>query len=575
MTRSKSSKAPELDTSWVVDDVESNSGSSSGEYPEPSFEPSIRSQPVVKGKARLARDEHDHTASRGRSSKSSGQTSSRPKTTRHTSETSPEPELIMPSIHENDTEESWVISNAAQSRQLARTPRRRTSQNAKPATPRTRKSPRLESRPLYESRNNGSGDDTYGLEKTVEIFWAILSWASDLAFSALRLLRMPLIAICAVYFLSILLQLTQGFLMNKFYSALTPFCRVPPWSLLHICEDISSSRASSVHPKAPVEFDRLMNTQSHFEEILATSSNAVSLPLDMKRSETSIRDLRSVVKFSNLAAKQELALEFDGFIETARLASFDLTRFNGHVGRAVDSVISIDRWTTRILNDIEEQSHRRSRGLLPTILFFPFRPITSMRQSTTESALLDQYIKHTSLVSVEITRLTEEAQALLYTLNNLEDRLGVIHEISIRENMATTQNREDLLAHLWTMLGGNRAQLSKFNGQLKLLREVGEYRKTAHAHVAKTALKLQAMGAELEELRERVGSAGVARDSGYEVPLSVHLESLRKGIERLEEARGKGREVEGRVVRGVLDNPSRTHLALEGEEEIRRIEASG
>ena len=402
--------------------------------------------------------------------------------------------------------------------------------------------------------------------------YPILSWLSEVTMSALRLLKTPISMIFALYLLAILLQITQNFITTSIYSALSPICRIPGASLLDLpmCRGLPSLGRNKTQSSAPVEFNRLMNTQSHFEEILATSSNAVSLPYDMKRSETSIRDLHAVVKFSSLTAKQELGLEFEGFIETARLASYDLQRFNGHVGRAVDSVISIDRWTTRILSDIEHNS--RSRGLIPSFisntLLYPFQPV----KATAEAALLDQYISHTSLVATEITRLTAEAQALLSVLQSLEDRLSTIHDISIREDIAASANREDLLAHLWTMLGGNRKQLSKFNEQLKLLREVGEYRRTAHAHVAKTILRLQSMGAELEELRERVGSAGAGRSAGVEIPLSVHLESLRKGVERLEDVRGKERRIQGQVHRGVLDRAEGPKL-MDGDEEVRRIDA--
>ena len=91
------------------------------------------------------------------------------------------------------------------------------------------------------------------------------------------------------------------------------------------------------------------------------------------------------------------------------------------------------------------------------------------------------------------------------------------------------------------MVGGNRAQLSKYDKQLRLLRQVGEYRKIAWAHVSGTILKLQAMGAELEELRMRVGSAELARDYGREeVPLEVHIESIRLGGGEVGDWEGKG-----------------------------------
>ncbi len=59
----------------------------------------------------------------------------------------------------------------------------------------------------------------------------------------------------------------------------------------------------------PVEFDGLMDVQDHFEQVLEKSARGVSLPMEMKRSEQSIRDLRTIVRYSNLQSKEELVLE--------------------------------------------------------------------------------------------------------------------------------------------------------------------------------------------------------------------------------------------------------------------------
>jgi hypothetical protein len=280
-----------------------------------------------------------------------------------------------------------------------------------------------------------------------------------------------------------------------------------------------------------------MTVQSKFEEVLEESAGGVSLPLDMKRGETSIRDLRQVVRFSQLHSKNELVLEFDGFIETARIASYDLQKFNSHVGRGVDNILATARWTKRVLDGIAARDG--SRGALQSLKF-------------TEDALLDQYIQHTRIVEDEIHRLIAEAQALLLVLQNLEDRLDVIHGIATRDNTHAQLSKDEILSQLWTQLGGNRSKLGKYDSQLRLLQQVGEYRRTAWAHVSGTILKLQAMGAELEELRERVGSAELLRDRAH-VPLSVHIENIELGVERLEAGRNQAKRVENEYLRKTLD----------------------
>ena len=131
------------------------------------------------------------------------------------------------------------------------------------------------------------------------------------------------------------------------------------------------------------------------------------------------------------------------------------------------------------------------------------------------------------------------------------------------------------------MLGGNRGQLGRFDGQLKLLGQVGLYRQSAFAHVSGTVLKLQAMGSELEELRERVGGVellsggwgGGASGWGREkrvggVPLRVHIENIQLGVERLEVGRREGKRVENEALRRGLDPGRGYQLDGNGEERL-------
>lgn len=177
----------------------------------------------------------------------------------------------------------------------------------------------------------------------------------------------------------------------------------------------------------------------------------------------------------------------------------------------------------------------------------PFQPV-----KFTESILLDQYIQHTRLVEEEIYKLISEAQALLSVLNNLEDRLEVIHGISTRDGIHTQAMKDEVLSSLWAMVGGNRYKLKNMDRQLNLLQQVGVYRKSAMAHVSGTILRLQAIGAGLEDLRERVGSPELLRDRA-DIPLSVHIENIERGVERLEQGRRAARKVEDEQIRKTLE----------------------
>ncbi|KAI9870750.1 MAG: hypothetical protein M1830_003852, partial [Pleopsidium flavum] len=492
---------PQLGDSWVVDDEDDENleDGSSRSIASPAQDAEIVDEGENEG--------FDAAPSRA---------SPRRRTSRNTARESSEPELVMPSIHEDSMDRPWVAANGRSSREQ---PRKRTIKSVpqaerRPARP-VRTTP---ARIAHKTSKPGESESKLEeLANTVgDLLRPMLGWALDVVGGALRALKTPISYAIAVYLFFGIMLLLRNILTSSIYSALSPICRLPGSSLLNLpmCRSPVSGKYKG-EQTPPVEFDQLMTVQSKFEEILEESAGGVSLPLDMKRGETSIRDLRQVVRFSQLHSKNELVLEFDGFIETARIASYDLQKFNSHVGRGVDNILATARWTKRVLDGIAIRDG--SRGAIQSFIsdkvLAPFQPL-----KFTEDVLLDQYVQHTRIIEDEIQRLISEAQALLFVLQNLEDRLDVIHSISTRDNVHAQGSKDEILSHLWTMLGGNRSKLGKYDSQLRLLQQVGEYRRTAWAHVSGTILKLQAMGAELEELRERVASAELLRDRA-DIPL--------------------------------------------------------
>jgi len=467
---------------------------------------------------------------------------------------SPEPELVMPSLDLDSIDGSWADTTsrsaktrANQSAERVLEARRRNTRlsNTSPVKPTRIKDP-SNGAPIYPSDSNNFRDM---VDVAVEHLTAIMSWFLDVLTGALKVLKKPLSYFLAVWLLFGIAVIVRNLVTNSIYASMSPLCRIPGASLLSLpfcpVHRVDTSHGSP----PPVEFNDLMAVQSKFEEVLEESAGGVSLPLDMKRGEASIRDLRQLVRYSQLHSKNELVLEFDGFIETARIASYDLQKFNSHVGRAVDSVIATTRWTTRVLDGIQERDGSRSsiNAFINDKLLAPFQPV-----KFTESVLLDQYIQHTRIVEEEINNLITEAQAILMVLTNLEDRLDVIHGIATRDDMHTKALKEEVLAELWTMVGGNRGKINKMDKKLNLLQQVSIYRKTAYAHVSGTIIRLQAMGAGLEDLRERVGSPELLRDR-IDIPLSVHIENINKGVERLEESRLNARKLEDEHLRRTLE----------------------
>ncbi|MCJ1383552.1 hypothetical protein MMC17_006666 [Xylographa soralifera] len=541
--RNRAYNKPELGDSWVVDAGES--GESSTDHSSDSSNPAVsNSKPSVRnignanapsralqdtsatypakhgsGVIRKSLALSDSVEQKSALAPSRKPGRGRPKKSMATGS---EPELIMPSIHEETT---------GHSRPEIR--KRRTLQ-AKATTRSRRESP-------TQDRSVNASEAIDGFVK------GAFKWFFDIIGGALGYAKTPLSYALAIYLLVGLMVITRNVLTNSIYSALSPICRIPGASLLHLemCQHpVTSNYKGGTAPV--VEFDQLMETQSKFEEILEQTAEGITLPMDMKRSEASIRDLRQLVTHSNLRSKEELVYGFGTFIKTAGTVSEELMNFGARVGSSVDSILSMARHTKRVLEGIAERD--ATQGAVASFFsdkfLAPFMPI-----KFTEDLLLDQYLKHSQSVEKEINRLIEQAMALQLTLNYLEDQLDSIYGISVRDNNEAQYSKDQVLSQLWTMLGGNRTKLSKFDTELKLLQKVNTYRQNASGYVGGTLLKLQAMRSELEQMREKVGSAEL-----QDTPLSVHIDTIQQGVERLQ----MGRDYTKKLLAGnILDRDGR------------------
>ncbi|CRK37751.1 hypothetical protein BN1708_007488 [Verticillium longisporum] len=302
------------------------------------------------------------------------------------------------------------------------------------------------------------------------------------------------------------------------------------------------------------------------ERVILRTPFRPSIPTTRQPSDdSSIRDLRTMVRYSELPARDELVFHFDEYIATARQTASDLQKFNTHVGSAVDSVISINHWTSRYLDALDAStaaadadSAGTGLAVWTSWLFAPFQPATVPFD---ERALLDKYIEHTALVSDRIAGLLVEAQAVLRLLTRAEDHLSLIYDVVTRSHRSVRDSRDDVLWTLWSLVGANNRRISDLNGQLRLLRAVDTQRSQAVSQVSALVVELEKIEAGLGDLRDRVAEPGLARsaigpgpglgDRGA-IPLSVHIETIDRGVDRLEQARRRIRDAEDDKVREAL-----------------------
>jgi hypothetical protein len=89
------------------------------------------------------------------------------------------------------------------------------------------------------------------------------------------------------------------------------------------------------------------------------------------------------------------------------------------------------------------------------------------------------------------------------------------------------------MAQLWTKLGGNRREVALFKYHRDLLAQMSTNRAFARGRVNAAIQQLTKLIEDLSELRDRAAHP-VLVGADTVIPLEVHLESLRLGVNRLE-----------------------------------------
>ncbi|KAK2046849.1 hypothetical protein LZ31DRAFT_178143 [Colletotrichum somersetense] len=480
---------------------------------------------------------------------------------------SPDPEFVMPSMRFSTTPGGSTSPRQGSGRSLRtirpgddpyqqQDVRRRAIRQASTGSP-------VKVRRGDPSRGRGYYDNTAEEQRTVTerlseslpgALFNILAWVFNVIGMALSYVQKPLALCLAIWLFFGASIMLQNLVTKSITTSLSPLCRIPGAAYLDLpfCPSFASSTGDGQDSRSSnVEFDDLMNVQSQFEQVLERSADGVSLPMEMKRSESSIRDLRTMVRYSELPQRDELVYEFNEYIDTARLTAADLQKFNVHVGSAVDSVISINRWTSRYLDTLSA-SETTDVGVISQWASWFFYPFTPTITPFSERTLLDKYIEHTAMVSERISSLIVEAQGVLLLLTKAEEHLNQIYELVTRSSNSVKSRRDEVLWTLWTLVGANNKRLHNLNSQLSLLRQVDRQRITAVAQVSALIVDLEKIQAGLGDLRDRVAAPELVRDSAIAVPLTVHIETIDRGVERLEDARQRIRANENDRIREAL-----------------------
>jgi len=201
------------------------------------------------------------------------------------------------------------------------------------------------------------------------------------------------------------------------------------------------------------------------------------------------------------------------------------------------------------LNDYALQTIEASKA--PPSLVARMLSISLSGSKPTKEAVIDTFLMAMDNIASHMARLREEAEISMDHLLRLEEHLMVLHEITHRDNKELKAAQEDVLAEIWTWVGGNKHRLRRMDYNLDLLKNVEQYRRRALAHVAATLQTLHTLDADMEELRTRVAAPEIVGDG---IPIEVHIKSIKAGIDRLKERQTRANLGQGESVTKVLEN---------------------
>lgn len=229
--------------------------------------------------------------------------------------------------------------------------------------------------------------------------------------------------------------------------------------------------------------------------------------------------------------------ELERYIQLSMQTTEGLTKFNGHVGRAVDNILAMSKYTLRVLDGFQiEQESRGAIGQFWEGILAPFQPI-----KFTEDLLFNQFIDYTKTIEDEISNLLVEAEDIQMQLNLMESSTDIIGGIAYRDEKHASSKKDEIYSWLWTRLGGNRQRIGKVNEEIDFLRKITFDRKSAALHISTTILRLLDTKSQLENLRSRLALPDLVRET---LPLSAHIETILAGTERLEDKRQHARDRE-------------------------------
>jgi hypothetical protein len=346
-----------------------------------------------------------------------------------------------------------------------------------------------------------------------------------------------------VIFIAWLLGVIAGLDARFVQPVITPFCSIPGLAHTSMCSSIPmfGDRTSS-----QADFPSLVESQCwKVDSLLEDSAAASTLASEAGNATSATKDLLDLIYTGDLESNVALMSFSRDVFTLARRSSYRLHHLHNtilHLLRRQESffldcfLLLISCGT--IISTREDNDHA-----LRTIEITTTKPTSYMGSLyhwlwSNPSALLTQtYKEAVDLHMIQLNPVVTAAEKAFADLEDLLARVDTMLDIFKNEGVAVSGNRADLLVDLWILLGASRKKTESFDANLLLLKGLVTHWDDARWHTRRaldTVLSIQADVARLTV--DRTLNQNTRNGS---IPVDLHIESLRKGMERLETSLAK------------------------------------
>ena len=253
-------------------------------------------------------------------------------------------------------------------------------------------------------------------------------------------------------------------------------------------------------------------------------------------------------------SRNEIGKKLRELQKRANIAGDDLRTFNSHLDRTMDSIISTNEWTARTLEEIAQEGEiENSSGAIGAFINKGVALFEGSKPSTEEAVKL-QYLRHLSHVKDDIDDLITEAGLSVMNLDALENILWSVNKIGKHEVQDISKSKAKASKKIAAIFGLNWEGIEDLEEQSKVVLELLQQKDVALAMVTGVLIHLKDISAGLGGLRERVAMPG--RPQAQKVPLRVQIDTIHRGLQRLERGRERTRQKKDRYLKEIRDQIS-------------------